>query len=352
MATNDFTKRYLERRRELGLSSGQTTTQQTPGRTQITTPASANSNAAKPAYQGTARQESGNSYTSGYLAKRRELMGGGVTGGQTHPSATLPSIPSLSSSLRRFTPTQLLQDVLKQTETTRPAGGQTTTPAETMSSADMSARLDELRELRDTAEADRNEARTVLTGVNRYGTQAQREEWNSKLERAEADYSRYDQEYNELLDRYYQTENEEKRASLQQDEAMSGQYQSAQDIQADMDKVSAVMAYTVTHDGDAAQVEEYKQYLFDKYGLDQKAVDQYAISGAGGAYVPRTDGGYNNIYELYLELQEKKENAVSTLSEGGYDYERMTGYEDMLEDAAQYREDMGEWQEYAREHPT
>ena len=46
-----------------------------------------------------------------------------------------------------------------------------------------------------------------------------------------------------------------------------------------------------------------------------------------------------------LELQEKKENAVSTLSEGGYDYERMTGYEDMLEDAAQYREDMGEWQE-------
>ena len=351
MATNDFTKRYLERRRELGLSSGQTTTQQTPGRTQITTPASANSNAAKPAYQGTARQESGNSYTSGYLAKRRELMGGGVTGGQTHPSATLPSIPSLSSSLRRFTPTQLLQDVLKQTETTRPAGGQTTTPAETMSSADMSARLDELRELRDTAEADRNEARTVLTGVNRYGTQAQREEWNSKLERAEADYSRYDQEYNELLDRYYQTENEEKRASLQQDEAMSGQYQSAQDIQADMDKVSAVMAYTVTHDGDAAQVEEYKQYLFDKYGLDQKAVDQYAISGTGGAYVPRTDGGYNNIYELYLELQEKKENAVSTLSEGGYDYERMTGYEDMLEDAAQYREDMGEWQEYAREHP-
>ena len=351
MATNDFTKRYLERRRELGLSNGQTTTQQTPGRTQITTPASANSNASNPASQGTARQESGNSYTSGYLAKRRELMGGGVTGGQTRPSATLPSIPSLSSSLRRFTPTQLLQDVLKQSETTRPAGGQTTTPTETMSSADMSARLDELRELRDTAEADRNEARTVLTGVNRYGTQAQREEWNSKLEQAEADYSRYDQEYNELLDRYYQTENEEKRTSLQQDEAMSGQYQSAQDIQSDMDKVSAVMAYTVTHDGDAAQVEEYKQYLFDKYGLDQKAVDQYAISGAGGAYVPRTDGGYNNIYELYLELQEKKENAVSTLSEGGYDYERMTGYEDMLEDAAQYREDMEEWQEYAREHP-
>ena len=278
--------------------------------------------------------------------------GVGITPSQTRPSVSsaLPSFPSLSSSLRRFTPTQLLQNVLKQSETTRPAGGQTTTPTETMSSADMSARLDELRELRDEAEKARNEARLIMTG-SRYMTSSMREEQQAILDQAEADYSRYDQEYNELLDRYYQTENEEKRASLQQDEAMSGQYQSAQDIQADMDKVSAVMAYTVTHDGDAAQVEEYKQYLFDKYGLDQKAVDQYAISGAGGAYVPRTDGGYNNIYELYLELQEKKENAVSTLSEGGYDYERMTGYEDMLEDAAQYREDMGEWKEYAREHP-
>ena len=278
--------------------------------------------------------------------------GVGITPSQTRPSVSsaLPSFPSLSSSLRRFTPTQLLQDVLKQSETTRPAGGQTTTPTETMSSADMSARLDELRELRDEAEKARNEARLIMTG-SRYMPSSMREEQQAILDQAEADYSRYDQEYNDLLSRYYQTENEEKRASLQQDEAMSGQYQSAQDIQADMDKVSAVMAYTVTHDGDAAQVEEYKQYLFDKYGLDQKAVDQYAISGAGGAYVPRTDGGYNNIYELYLELQEKKENAVSTLSEGGYDYERMTGYEDMLEDAAQYREDMGEWQEYAREHP-
>lgn len=278
--------------------------------------------------------------------------GVGITPSQTRPSVSpaLPSVPSLSSSLRRFTPTQLLQDVLKQSETTRPAGGQATTPTETMSSADMSARLDELRELRDEAEKARNEARLIMTG-SRYMTSSMREEQQAILDQAEADYSRYEQEYNELLDRYYQTENEEKRTSLQQDEAMSGQYQSAQDIQADMDKVSAVMAYTVTHDGDAAQVEEYKQYLFDKYGLDQKAVDQYAISGAGGAYVPRTDGGYNNIYELYLELQEKKENAVSTLSEGGYDYERMTGYEDMLEDAAQYREDMGEWQEYAREHP-
>lgn len=354
--TNDFTSRYLERRRELlgtGLS-GRTNNQTDTGSSGSSrvTPASAESGQT----QGTQRATTGgNDFTSGYLERRRELMAG-RTEGQQRPSAT-PSTtrPSVMSALRQTTPFSFSPF---QFLTTRPSGGaqsgngqqQASTPSTTMSSTDMSARMDELRELRDAAEKERNEARTVMNG-SRYMTQSQRDEWSARLEEAEANYSRYDKEYNDLLSRYYQTENEEKRASLQQDEAMSAQYQSAQDIQSDMDKVTAVMAYTTTHDGDAAQVEEYKNYLFDKYGLDQKAVDQYAISGAGGAYVPRTDGGYNNIYELYLELQEKKENAVSTLSEGGYDYERMTGYEDMLEDAAQYREDMGEWQEYAREHP-
>ena len=276
--------------------------------------------------------------------------------GQTRPAAT-PSTtrPSVMSALRQTTPFSFSPF---QFLTTRPSGGaqsgngqqQASTPSTTMSSTDMSARMDELRELRDAAEKERNEARTVMNGY-RYMTQSQRDEWSARLEEAEANYSRYDKEYNDLLSRYYQTENEEKRASLQQDEAMSAQYQSAQDIQSDMDKVTAVMAYTTTHDGDAAQVEEYKNYLFEKYGLDQKAIDQYAIAGAGGAYVPRTDGGYNNIYDLYLELEKQKEQAVSTLAEGGYDYERMTGYTQMQEDAERYQENLEEWQQYAREHP-
>lgn len=355
MAKNDFTSRYLERRRELmgnGLSS--TTTSQvktgSSGSAKVTTSGGSTNSARTTNTQ--RASTSGDSFTSNYLARRRELMGGG-TEGQRRPSASsankTPTLPRLSSQLTPFSPFRALS-------TSRPSSGttqqQTSAASSTMTSADMSKRMDELRELRDEAEKERNNARTVLTGVNRYGTQAQRDEWSSRLEQAEADYSKYDQEYNDLLNRYYQTENEEKRASIQQDEGMSARYQSAQDIQADMDKVTAVMAYTTTHDGDAAQVEEYKQYLFDTYGLDQQAIDQYAISGAGGAYVPRTDGGYNNIYDLYLDLQERKEQAVSELAEGGYDYERMTGYDQMLEDAEQYERDLAEWQQYAREHPV
>lgn len=354
--TNDFTSRYLERRRELlgtGLS-GRTNNQTDTGSSGSSrvTPASAESGQT----QGTQRATTGgNDFTSGYLERRRELMAG-RTEGQQRPSAT-PSTtrPSVMSALRQTTPFSFSPF---QFLTTRPSGGaqsgngqqQASTPSTTMSSTDMSARMDELRELRDAAEKERNEARTVMNG-SRYMTQSQRDEWSARLEEAEANYSRYDKEYNDLLSRYYQTENEEKRASLQQDEAMSAQYQSAQDIQSDMDKVTAVMAYTTTHDGDAAQVEEYKNYLFEKYGLDQKAIDQYAIAGAGGAYVPRTDGGYNNIYDLYLELEKQKEQAVSTLAEGGYDYERMTGYTQMQEDAERYQENLEEWQQYAREHP-
>lgn len=280
------------------------------------------------------------------------LIDTGRDGVGATPSTTRPSV---MSTLRQTTPFSFSPF---QFLTTRPSGGsqsgsgqqQASTPNATMSSTDMSARMDELRELRDAAEKERNEARLIMTG-SRYMPSSMREEQQAILDQAEADYARYDQEYNDLLSRYYQTENEEKRASLQQDEAMSAQYQSAQDIQSDMDKVTAVMAYTTTHDGDAAQVEEYKNYLFEKYGLDQKAIDQYAIAGTGGAYVPRTDGGYNNIYDLYLELEKQKEQAVSALAEGGYDYERMTGYTQMQEDAERYQENLEEWQQYAREHP-
>ena len=354
--TNDFTSRYLERRRELlgtglsGRTNNQTDTGSS-GSSRVTTPSAESGQT-----QGTQRATTGGyDFTSGYLERRRELMAG-RTEGQQRPSAT-PSTtrPSVMSTLRQTTPFSFSPF---QFLTTRPSGGaqsgsgqqQASTPSTTMSSTDMSARMDELRELRDAAEKERNEARTVMNG-SRYMTQSQRDEWSARLEEAEANYSRYDKEYNDLLSRYYQTENEEKRASLQQDEAMSAQYQSAQDIQSDMDKVTAVMAYTTTHDGDAAQVEEYKNYLFEKYGLDQKAIDQYAIAGTGGAYVPRTDGGYNNIYDLYLELEKQKEQAMSTLAEGGYDYERMTGYTQMQEDAERYQENLEEWQQYAREHP-
>lgn len=213
------------------------------------------------------------------------------------------------------------------------------------------ARADELKPLVDAAEKARNEAKLALAGINRYGTEEQRSEWAKKLEAAETEYKKYSDAMNELAALYYQTENKDARDRLESDAQMSEVYGNIEDIQSDMDKVSAVMSYTFNHAGDGAAVEEYKKYLGEKYGLDQQAIDQYAISGAGGAYVPRTDGGYNTIYELYQELEQQRAQMVGQLEEAGFDYGRMEQYAKMLKDAEEYTKKQTEWETYAKEHP-
>lgn len=213
-------------------------------------------------------------------------------------------------------------------------------------------RVDELTPLAEAAEQQKNEAQTVLNGVRRYGTQEQRNEWTAKLEAAEADYERYNKALNDLAAQYYYAENQAKRESLDASETMSALYNEATLLQEDMDKVTAVMSYATTHSGDPEAVEEYKGYLADKYGLDQKAIDQYAIAGTGGAYVARTDGGYNNIYDLYLELQEKRKQAVERMAAEEYDYDRMVQFEQMQRDADEYAKNVQEWETWAREHPV
>ena len=212
-------------------------------------------------------------------------------------------------------------------------------------------RVDELTPLAEAAEKERNEARTIMTGIQRYGTEDQRAEWTAKLEAAEADYERYSKALNDLAAQYYYAENQAKRESLDASEDMSSAYNEATMLQEDMDKVTEVMAFTFNGSGDAAAVEEYKKYLADKYGLDQKAIDQYAIAGTGGAYTPRTDGGYNNIYELYQELEEKKKQAVERMAAEEYDYDRMAQFEQMQRDAEEYARKQAEWEAYAKEHP-
>lgn len=212
-------------------------------------------------------------------------------------------------------------------------------------------RVDELTPLVEAAEKERNEARTVMTGIQRYGTEDQRAEWSAKLEAAEADYERYSKALNDLAAQYYYAENQAKRESLDASEDMSSLYNEATMLQEDMDKVTEVMAFTFNGSGDAAAVEEYKKYLADKYGLDQKAIDQYAIAGAGGAYTPRTDGGYNNIYELYQELEAKKKQAVERMAAEEYDYDRMAQFEQMQRDAEEYEKSVQEWETWAKEHP-
>lgn len=225
-------------------------------------------------------------------------------------------------------------------------------PSALSTSGDISTRMEELRQLRDDARRRSSAAQITAGSDSPYVTAEQRQTATDELQRAQEEAARYGREYQDLVNLYYQVENETKRAALQQDQTLSGQYQTANELQEDMDRVAAVMAYATGGAGDPAQVAEYRDYLAKKYGLDQMAIDQYALLGAVSGGGKRADGGYQNLYDLYLELENEKKQAVSALSAGGYDYGRISEYEQSMEDAARYQNDLESWQEYANEHPV
>ncbi len=207
-----------------------------------------------------------------------------------------------------------------------------------------------IKERADALLTKRDAAQSAYAQVRKDNPMIQGQRDNAAaVDAAKAEYDKYSSSYQNLINLYYQVENQEKQEGLQSDAALSGQYSTAQELQEDMDRVTALMAYTTDKTGDAAAAEEARQYLMDKYGLDQKAIDQYAISGT--SYVSRADGGYASLYELYQELQEKQKAAVETLAGAGYDYARMAEYEQMQRDAAAYAEKTAAWEDYAREHP-
>ncbi|MFR1435708.1 MAG: ADP-ribosyltransferase, partial [Acutalibacteraceae bacterium] len=166
----------------------------------------------------------------------------------------------------------------------------------------------------------------------------QRRELEAQQEELKGRYANY----------YYTVDNRSKLAEIQADEDMSTLYQSAKDLQSDMDKVNAVAADALYHDGGRAAA-EYKEYLQSKYGLTQEAIDQYVIGGRNANF---TDDGYGNIWQLYDELENRLAQIKTDLQSQGYDYDRISGYEQRLADEKAYDQKQEEYQEYATAHPV
>lgn len=96
------------------------------------------------------------------------------------------------------------------------------------------------------------------------------------------------------------------------------------------------------------EVSAYKEYLKDKYGLTEDAIQNYVSGGSGYRY---SKNGYGNLWQLYEELEKQLTDTKGRLAENGYDYDRMTGYEQSLVDAEEYRKKQKEWEQYATKHP-
>lgn len=146
-------------------------------------------------------------------------------------------------------------------------------------------------------------------------------------------YSRY----------YYTIDNREKLAAIKEDPDANALYESANLLRSDMEKVSAIESEVLYHKGDK-EVPGYKAYLKDKYGLTEDAIKNFSIGGGGFMY---SENGYGNLHQLYEDLENQLNATKGQLSEKGYDYDRIIGYEQSLEDAEEYRKKQKEWEQYA-----
>lgn len=167
--------------------------------------------------------------------------------------------------------------------------------------------------------------------------QDQIKELEARQKELQDQYSRY----------YYTTENRDKLKAIESDPESGALYDAANVLRSDMEKVSAVGDEALYHKGNP-EVSAYKEYLKDKYGLTEDAIQNYVSGGSGYRY---SKNGYGNLWQLYEELEKQLTDTKGRLAENGYDYDRMTGYEQSLVDAEEYRKKQKEWEQYATKHP-
>lgn len=162
----------------------------------------------------------------------------------------------------------------------------------------------------------------------------------------------YQNRINELTPQYYYLDNQQKLEQLQQDPKNRELYDKANELQRDMERITRIMSVARQPGSATSRTVADQTVIMEKYGIDQQAINQYAISGAGGAYMPRQDGGYNTIYELYQELEQAQQDIIAQLADAGYNYERMEQYQQAQWDAKAYEIELQETQQWAREHPV
>lgn len=155
-------------------------------------------------------------------------------------------------------------------------------------------------------------------------------------------------ESDNLANLYYELENKEKQKTIATDTKSTAQYSSAQTIQSDMDIIAQVASAAADSTVTNPNINELKDYLESKYGITEEAIKNYAVGGKGFGY---TDNGYGNLWQLYEELSSQLEQDKATLEQGGYNYERMTGYEQTLADKQAAEKKAKEDREYAKKHP-
>lgn len=133
---------------------------------------------------------------------------------------------------------------------------------------------------------------------------------------------------NDVGAEFYYRENEEQATKLAGDAEGQARFQAVEDILADLRTLGAVAAGE-TEDGESVRTREA---LRAKYGLTERELEVKAT-------------------ELMTQLQGELERAKEAVGAAGYDYDKMTAYQERLARNARAMEGQRKTVEYAHEHP-
>lgn len=150
---------------------------------------------------------------------------------------------------------------------------------------------------------------------------------------------------------YYQLENREQQAKLQQDQTARQEYEAAKTLREDLDRIEAIgrsIGQGATDRLDKETYDTYKSYLMEKYGITQNAINAAAVSRE----YRDTGNGYSSLWQLYDELAAQLEEKSGELSGRGFDFNRMYGYEQRQSSQAEAQEKQEAWQKEAEEYPV
>ena len=228
---------------------------------------------------------------------------------------------------------------------------QTPVPVAAETSGQIAARQEELNRQIESKDLDAvmEELSILNNGTGRYSEEGQAR--IAQLEAQVQEIRELRSQADALAAQYYNAKNQEQIASLGTNRSAAQAYTSAQEVRSDRKTVADLMA-ALSAGENGTQVRQAQAYLMEKYGLDESTVNSWQDVNWADQRAGTEGEGYRTLPQLYAALEEQQEQAASELKTGGYDYSRMAGYEQMLEDAREYQRKQARWEQQAKEDPV
>ena len=194
----------------------------------------------------------------------------------------------------------------------------------------------ELRTLRDEAHQEFLNFRgaEITAGATGMPTEPYTGRRYRTAEEAYQAWQDYDRQYTELRNRYYVEENEQQRARLAQDTSMQASFTRADGIRAALNRIQSLEQTRAAAPGPMTEdaVSQALQEIVGQYGLSQE--------------------DSRNLSTVRKALESQLLEETDRISAAGYDYERMTEYQQRQQTAAEAEQQRQQTAAWADEHPV